>query len=164
MYRAFLENRYGIFIVNENNQRLDGFAVGTLKSAGKDRSLAIRYLLQFFLAIIPAAIYNPKLVLKRIFSQFFSTRDEPAVPEGAAVLRSIGVLPDVRGKGIAEQLLIEFEEQAKNKGAEIVALTTDALDNERAIRFYRKHGYHISQEFKQDKHRKMFLMLKSISH
>jgi dTDP-4-amino-4,6-dideoxygalactose transaminase len=47
-------------------------------------------------------------------------------------------------------------------GAASVALTTDVLDNERAIRFYKKHGYEVAQEFKQDKRRAMFVMLKDL--
>lgn len=164
MYRTFLFNSGGVFLVDEENNRLQGFAVGVMKSAGKDRRLAIRFLPQFLLAIIPALVRNPINVLKRFATQFFAVGKEPAIPDDAVVLRSIGVLPDAKGRGVAGRLLIEFEEQAKMKGAKIVALTTDARENERAIGFYRKNGYEIAQEFEQDKNRAMLLMLKKLNH
>jgi len=162
MYRAFISNSGGIFVVNEQSNRLDGFAVGVLKSAGKDRNLAIRFLPKFIAALIPGVLRNPIKVLKRVAAQFFAVGEEPEVPENAVMLRSIGVLPDAKGSGVASRLLDEFERLSRAKGATSVALTTDALDNDRAVGFYRKHGYVIAQEFSQNKSRKMLLMLKEL--
>lgn len=162
MYLAFLSSAGGVFVVGQRNGRLDGFAVGVLKSAGKDRHMALRFLPQFLAALLPALLRNPGKVLKRIASQFLALGEEPEIPDGAAVLRSIGVLPEARGSGVASLLLTEFERQALAKGATTVALTTDAVDNERAIGFYLKQGYTVIQEFRQDKSRQMFLMLKDL--
>jgi ribosomal protein S18 acetylase RimI-like enzyme len=162
MYRAFISNVGGVFVINEQNNRLDGFAVGILKSAGKDRNLAVRFLPQFIAALVPGLIRNPVKVMRRVATQFFSVGEEPEVPNNSVILRSIGVLPDAKGSGVASRLLDEFERLSRAKGATSVALTTDALDNERAVGFYRKHGYHIAQEFSQDKNRKMLLMLKDL--
>jgi ribosomal protein S18 acetylase RimI-like enzyme len=63
---------------------------------------------------------------------------------------------------MAADLLKAFEQSAQASGATYVALTTDVLDNARAINFYRKHGYQIAQEFQQDKRRSMLLMLKEL--
>lgn len=162
MYRAFISNAGGVFVVNEQSNRLNGFAVGVLKSAGKDRNLAIRFLPQFIAALIPGVLRNPVEVLKRVAAQFFAVGEEPEVPKNAVILRSIGVLPDAKGSGVASHLLDEFERLSRAKGATSVALTTDALDNDRAVGFYRKHGYRITQEFSQNKSRKMLLMLKEL--
>lgn len=162
MYKAFLMNPHGIFIVNEADMRICGFAVGMLEASNKDRKLAINLLPQFVWAIIPAFFQNPFRVFRRILSQLLSQDGAPSVPKGAAVLRSIGVLPECQGLGAAALLLSEFEQRALQMGATSLALTTDVLDNERAIQFYRKHGYQIAQEFKQNKHRAMFLMLKEL--
>lgn len=162
MYKAFLFNQGGVFVVNELDGKTLGFAVGVLKSAGRDRNLALRFLPQFMLALIPAVTRNPIKVIKRIGSQFFSTNEKLNIPDDAAVLRSIGVQPKSKGAGVAGRLLQEFERQASKKGAASVALTTDALDNERAIGFYRKNGYMVAQEFKQDGQRPMYLMIKQL--
>lgn len=160
MYQAFLLNSGGVFVVNEMNGTVQGFAVGIMKSAGNDRLLAMRFLPKFLLSLLPAMACNPIMVSKRVITHFFSVRDEPDIPDDAAVLRSIGVRPAMQGNGIANRLLEEFEQLAQNKGATSVALTTDAVDNARAIGFYRKHGYNIAYEFKQDKKRTMLLMVK----
>lgn len=163
MYKAFLINPGGIFVVNEASDGLAGFAVGALKSSNKDKQLAIRLLPQFIWAVIPAIMLSPVRVLMRILAQFFAQGgDELNVPEGAAVLRSIGVLPEMKGRGVGAGLLNAFEQRATQMGATSVALTTDVLDNEWAINFYRKQGYEVLQEFMQGKQRPMFLMLKEL--
>jgi ribosomal protein S18 acetylase RimI-like enzyme len=162
MYKAFLLNHGGIFVVDDHNGIVGGFAVGVLKSAGKDRNLAIRFMPQFAFSLVPAILKNPIKVTRRIASQFFATGEEVAIPGDAVVLRSIGVKPSLKGEGVAGRLLEEFEHQARKKGAALVALTTDAIDNERAIGFYRKNGYTIAQEFKQDGSRSMYLMVKKL--
>ena len=162
MYKAFLLNSNGIFVVTEADAGVCGFAVGALNSSNKDSKLAMRLLPQFVWAIIPAVLQDPFRVLTRIVRQFFEKNGVPDLPHGAVVLRSIGVFPEFKGLGVASLLLSAFERSALQMGATSLALTTDVLDNERAIQFYRKHGYQITQEFKQDKHRAMFLMLKEL--
>ncbi len=162
MYKAFLLDARGIFVVGELVSEVNGFAVGSLKSNTKDRHLAMRLLPQFVWELIPSVLQNPSRVLKRVLSQFFAEGGAPSVPHGSAVLRSIGVSPEMRGHGVASQLIKAFELRAIEMGAVSVALTTDVLDNERAIQFYRKHGYEITHEFKQDKYRSMFFMLKDL--
>lgn len=162
MYRAFLANAGGVFVVAKANQDVHGFAVGVLKSAGKDRALALRYLPQFLISVIPGLIRNPLKVSRRILSQFFAVGDQITIPDDASVLRSIGIVPNARGTGIAGDLLREFERCSFLKGARSIALTTDAVDNARAITFYQKNGYEVAQEFMQDKNRRMLLMLKKL--
>lgn len=162
MYRAFLANAGGVFVVAKANQDVHGFAVGALKSAGKDRALALRYLPQFLISVIPGLARSPIKVSRRILSQFFAVGEQITIPEDAAVLRSIGIIPSARGTGVAAHLLREFERCSFLKGARSVALTTDAIDNARAIKFYQKNGYEVAQEFMQDKNRRMLLMLKTL--
>ncbi|WGS50623.1 GNAT family N-acetyltransferase [Paraburkholderia sp. D15] len=162
MYRAFLSNPASVFVVDETEGSVLGFAVGSLQTAGGDRSLAIRFLPRFVLALIPGVLRHPLIVTKKIVSQLFTSRGQPDAPEHSAVLRSIGVSPDKRGGGLANELLREFETHARAKGALFVALTTDKADNERAIRFYTKNGYGVHAEFSQDGSRAMLLMKKDI--
>ncbi len=162
MYKAFWLNPKGIFVVSDASGGVDGFAVGAMPSDRKDRHLAMQLLPQFAWAVIPALMRHPLSVFRRVVSQFFEKGGAPSLPDGAAMLRSIGVAPALRGGGVASQLLDAFERRAFELGAKSVFLTTDVLDNERAIQFYRKHGYEIAHEFKQDKRRAMFLMLKEL--
>ena len=55
-------------------------------------------------------------------------------------LRGMAVLPSMRGRGVAAQLLGHAERELRLRGCARVTLdTTQPL--ERAIRFYEKHGY-----------------------
>jgi ribosomal protein S18 acetylase RimI-like enzyme len=162
MYRAFLSSPRSVFVVDEAVDGVHGFAVGALKTGGSDRGLAIRFLPSFLLALIPAVVRNPIKVSKKILGQLFTGRGQPDMPDNSAVLRSIGVRPEKRGGGLANELLREFEEHAREKGAELVALTTDKTSNERAIGFYKRNGYEIDAEFRQDGSRTMLLMKKDI--
>ena len=162
MYRAFLMSRGRVFVVDELDGRVIGFAVGVRTSVGKDRKLAIRFFPQFAVAILPGIVSNPIKVIRRIIGQLLSEGGQPEMPVGCVVLRSIGVLPEMQGAGVANRLLTAFERIACEQGANAVALTTDADNNERAIGFYLKHGYHIQQDYQQDDSRKMLLLIKSI--
>lgn len=163
MYRSFLSNPSGIFIVQEQDDKVCGFAVGSLSSSKKDRHLALSYFFQFFCVLAPAVLRHPVSVTRRIISRFFSTGEQPVIPVGSAFLRSIGVPSSNRGNGAAMKILAQFEFEARRLGASSIVLTTDELDNERALGFYTKQGYLIAQKFKQDDRRKMLLLAKSIS-
>lgn len=162
MYRAFLKSSGSLFVVYEmQSGQLTGFAVGALQGQ-KDRWLAVRFLPQFLLAVAPAVLRHPTPVIKRLWARFFDADESPQVPCGAAVLRSIGVLPSVRGAGVAASLLQAFEGVARSKGVDQVFLTTDEMNNERAQRFYERAGYRLVARFQQDRERGMWLMAKNL--
>ncbi len=162
MYRAFLKSPSSLFVVFEMaSGQLAGFAVGALEGQ-KDRWLAVRFLPQFLWAVIPAVMRHPVPVVKRLWARFADAGERVQVPPGAAVLRSIGVLPSLRGAGAAASLLQAFEALALHKEAGQVFLTTDEMNNERAQRFYERGGYALVVRFKQDGERGMWLMSKNL--
>lgn len=161
MYRAFLGNPAGIFVVHETEDgQVTGFAVGALSSGKKDRWLALRFMPQFLWAALPAIFRRPRTIIARLVSRFFETGSSFNVPNDAAVLRSIGVLTSARGGGAAGGLLSAFEQMALRQGATHVYLTTDQDNNERAQKFYKRHGYGVAACFQQDGQRPMWLMSK----
>lgn len=164
MYKTFLVSQGSVFVVDEIDGQVLGFAVGIKKSVVSDRTLAIKFFPQFALAILPGLVCHPIKVIRRVMGQLLSEGGQPEIPDECIVLRSIGVLPEIKGSGIANRLLNKFECLARERGVKTVALTTDANENERAIGFYLKHGYKIQQEFKQDGSRRMLLLTKSLSY
>ncbi|WP_255149242.1 GNAT family N-acetyltransferase [Halorarius halobius] len=56
------------------------------------------------------------------------------------IVENIYVVPERRGEGIGSTLLEAAEEELIADGVEVLALEAMA-DNERARRFYRRHGY-----------------------
>lgn len=163
MYRAFLFNPAGIFVVNESKDgQITGFAVGALSSGQKDRWLALRYMPHFLWAALPAIFQCPHKLVTRLSSRFFETGSSFDVPNDTAVLRSIGVLTSERGGGAAGRLLGAFEQMALRQGATHIYLTTDQDHNERAQNFYKRHGYGVEACFHQDGQRPMWLMSKHL--
>jgi ribosomal protein S18 acetylase RimI-like enzyme len=62
------------------------------------------------------------------------------VGEGEGHLRGMAVLPRYQGRGLAERLLQDAEEELRRRGCSRVSLdTTEPL--QRAIRFYERCGY-----------------------
>lgn len=162
MYGAFLKSPSSLFLVFETaSGQLAGFAVGSFQGQ-KDRWLAVRFLPQFLWAVVPAVLRHPVPVVKRLWARFFDAGESLQVPPGAAVLRSIGVLPFFRGAGAAASLLQAFEALALSKGAGQVFLTTDEVNNERAQRLYERGGYALVARFMQDGERGMWLMSKNL--
>jgi GNAT superfamily N-acetyltransferase len=162
MYLAFLKSPSSFFVVFETSSGLlAGFAVGALQGQ-KDRWLAVQFFPQFLWAVVPAVLRHPVPVAKRLWARFFYEGESLQVLPGAAVLRSIGVLPSLRGAGAAAALLQAFEALARKKGAGQVFLTTDAVDNERAQRFYERGGYALVARFQLDRERGMWLMAKNL--
>jgi GNAT superfamily N-acetyltransferase len=161
MYRAFLVNPAGVFVVHDSKDgQVTGFAVGALSSGQKDRWLALRFIPQFLWAALPAIFRRPRRIVSRLASRFFETGSSLDLPKDAAVLRSIGVLTSERGGGAAGGLLGAFEQMALRQGATHVYLTTDQDNNERAQKFYKRHGYSVAECFQQDGQRPMWLMSK----
>jgi GNAT superfamily N-acetyltransferase len=162
MYLAFLRNPKSLFLVSETvSGQLVGFAVGAMHGY-KDRWLALRFLPQFLLAVLPVVVRDPIPLVKRLFARFFDVGESPQLPDCAAVLRSIAVLPSVRGTGAAASLLNSFEALAVVNGALYVYLTTDELNNHRALRFYERSGYRFASRLHQDGKRFMWLMAKNL--
>jgi GNAT superfamily N-acetyltransferase len=161
MYRAFLVNPAGIFVVHESKDgQITGFAVGALSNGQKDRWLALRFMPHFLWAALPAIFLCPRKIVTRLSSRFFETGSSFDVPNDASVLRSIGVLTSERGGGAASGLLGAFEQMALRQGAAHVYLTTDQDNNERAQNFYKRQGYSFVECFQQDGQRPMWLMSK----
>lgn len=59
-------------------------------------------------------------------------------------LYSIGVLPDYRGQGIADQLLAYAFSELPNKAFRLEV----RVDNPKAIQLYQKHGFRITKTLK----------------
>ncbi len=73
-----------------------------------------------------------------------------AVPKGEAVyIRSMAVLPTVRGQGIGELLLKQIESFALARGCRHLILSTTPFLS-RAIRLYEHFGFRCSDEGPQD--------------
>lgn len=55
---------------------------------------------------------------------------------------TIDVLPELQGTGIGDKMLSAAEEKLRESACDYVSLEV-AVDNSRALRFYKKHGYSV---------------------
>jgi len=82
---------------------------------------------------------------------------------GAAFLSELIVAKAFRNKGIGSLLIRKFEELAKKKRCHVAYLETSEKHKE-AIKFYKKHGYRIIAELKNNKfHLNWYYMSKELS-
>jgi ribosomal protein S18 acetylase RimI-like enzyme len=166
---SFLRQYYKSFIGNKeclslcaDDPKLDvvGFCVGTTESTGFHKRLIIKnlpgFIVQFFLIIVK----RPRSIL-RLISNLEKHSDEQ-IDGTVAELLSIGVSLSVKGTGVGNLLIKNFEEELKRRNASQVALTTDFYDNDKVINFYLNSGYRIFCDFVAYPKRRMYKMIKKL--
>ncbi len=67
------------------------------------------------------------------------------IAEGEYYISNLAVYPAHRGKGIGTALLLMAEESARASGAARITLDVE-VENQKAVRLYRRMGYAIAQE------------------
>lgn len=144
------------------NDKLVGFAIGSLNSKGYYGKLIKRNKMKYSLMGVRLLFLRP-MALFRIFqnlknSQPQNVNEEPIRSE----LLSIGVLENYKGSGVGKKLLSSYEHQAKSKGAKFVSLTTDMHNNDKVKLFYSSQGYEVLNEFISYPDRKMLKYIKKI--
>lgn len=162
MYRSFLQSASGIFVVLEDEGLVRGFAVGYMNNRPNDRSLAVKNMFKFAGAILPVFLKNPFFIIRKLSSQFFAGGTYPGVSVNSAILRSIAVDPALLGTGASRELLVNFEQQAGSKNANAISLTTDRLNNDRVISFYKKMQFQEICVYRQNSVRELIVFSKNI--
>ena len=71
---------------------------------------------------------------------------EASKPDGSATLMSLGVSREAQGRGLGKALVTAFLQEAADRGAKRVDLTTDKVDNPRTNGFYSNLGFHVARE------------------
>jgi len=145
LYRSLLEDRDGILIVYEENQRIAGFVAGVSCQAGFYERILRRRALGFGWAAMGALLRRPAIAprLLRALRRPAEARRDSA----EASLMSIAVRPENQGKGIGRELMRAFQEALVARRIRAFCLTTDRDNNERAHRFYRKLGLRLVTEY-----------------
>ncbi|MES3040561.1 MAG: GNAT family N-acetyltransferase [Pseudomonadota bacterium] len=161
LYRGFLEHPDGIFLVAIDDQGgVTGFAAGTMAPDRFFSDLRRSRGVHFLFHAIPALLCSPSLVIAKLYSAVFYRGDKPADLDGGALLSSIGVQPEMLGKSLGKELLLQFESEAFTRGAPFVYLTTDEAGNDRVNAFYSRSGYVVESRFMQGGSRAMLRYLK----
>ena len=155
-YKLAFDCRGGLILLAREigQETLAGFAVGYAEPKEFYRRL-VGARIQLGLAAAFYAVFRPWTWL-RIASAFRRARSASVhhMPHRAE-LASLAVRPECGGRGIGQALVERFVALAGEMGATEVALTTDADNNERVIRFYQKLGFVVSREVQVTEERRM---------
>lgn len=160
-YKACLKSNDSIAVcaVNDNN-KIIGFATGSVKAKAYHKKLFLRNLHSFAFRGFVLAITQPASLIRLVMN--FEKQANPIDDRNYSELLSIAVLPELKGSGTAKNLLKYFEKEALIRGANRVALTTDYDDNGRVVSFYKKNAYHIYYDFITYPNRRMYKMVKDL--
>ncbi len=144
MYEEIMKSEAGVLVVAEDGRQVIGLAAGTTEQAGFYKSLIRSRLFAFGFAALPAAIRRPAIIPRLM--RALRRPAESATSSAPACLMSLVVSSDAAGKGVGGQLVTAFCEELRERGANLVCLTTDAVENDSVNRFYRRLGWRVAQQ------------------
>ena len=160
-YRSVLHNKRGLLLGYYSDNKLLGFCAATTLSNGFYKNLVIDNILDYFIAGVIIMFKRPKALI-RLFKNF--TKGDPSTNDNGnyAELLSIAVSPMAQSSGIGQTLLSHLENTLCSKKCNLLSLTTDFENNEKAIGFYKKMGYKIMYDFIAYPNRHMYRLIKTI--
>ncbi|KRE35494.1 hypothetical protein ASG73_16295 [Janibacter sp. Soil728] len=163
-YAGFLGDPTAVAVVaRDAGGVVVGAAVGTTEPAGYYRRLLRRRLAGLVVASAVAAARRPKAILRLARGAFYrGEAGDDGKPTGA-LLSSICTAPSAQNTGLGKRLLVEWEYQARAKGASTAHLSTDARDNDAANGFYRSSGWVLDREYRTREGRLMNLYRKALA-
>lgn len=159
-YAEFVDHPDAVALTARLDRVLVGIAVGPTIPSQFFRRLVRRRWLQLAVASAPHMLRNPHEIPRMARSIVFRGREGVT---GGGLLSSICVAPRARASGVGRLLLSHWEERMASRGIEQLHLTTDAVDNEATIRFYRKAGWEVVRSFTTRDGRRMHLMSKELT-
>jgi ribosomal protein S18 acetylase RimI-like enzyme len=130
-----------------------GFAVGVADQSDFYTRLARRRWFSFAVASLCAVLRRPTIIPRLL--RALQAGDDAQDGAAEALLMSIAVLPEYQGIGLGRELLTQFLLTLEARGIRSVSLTTDADNNEHAIRFYSGLGFNLARTYLTPERRKM---------
>lgn len=161
-YTVIADHDASIFLKASSRGAIIGFVAGFVRPAEFYRALrARRYRLG--LAVGRAMFRRPWLVPRLMLCCRRAGSSARNKAERAdCELASLAVGPHGAGQGAGTVLVGAFVERAKEFGVHRIVLTTDARENERVVRFYRRLGFVVAKEFRATPRRVMYQMVLQI--
>lgn len=160
-YRCFVEHKNGNLIVATMDDKVVAFAAATSECRGFNTSLLKKNLFAFGCRFL-VLLFTKPMAIVHLANNMTKTSEEVEDNEDYAELYSIGTIAVVQGKGIGTKLMERLEVRLKKQGVEKVSLTTDYVDNDSTLSFYKKNGYEVLYEFLTYPNRKMYRLIKKI--
>lgn len=160
-YRCFAKHQSGNLMVGTMDNKVVAFAAATSDCKGFNTSLLKRNLFAFGCRFL-VLLFTKPMAIVHLAKNMTKTSEKVEDNEDCAELYSIGTTEAVQGEGIGTKLMGLLEAQLKEQGVEKLSLTTDYVDNEATLSFYKKNGYEVLYEFVTYPDRKMYRLIKNI--
>lgn len=160
-YRAFLRNRNSVFLGCYQDNKLLGFCAASTLSKGFNFLLIKQNLFAFTIQGIKVLFSKPT-ALVHLYRNFSKNGSVQFDNQNYAELYSIGVSPEFQGKGVGRILFNNLESSLQRKACEHLSLTTDQLNNDKTLSFYKGIGFNILYEFTSYPNRKMYRLIKKL--
>lgn len=154
LYQGYLEDENsGIIAAEDEKGRLLGFIAYSKDYSNFYKGLIKHHILEFATGAASAALRHPSFT-KRLLGAFKKS-DEVVKTEKYVELASIGVNPNVEGKGVGSKLIDYLKDHTDFNRFAYISLETDAENNDAANAFYKKNGFVLSGEYTTPEGRKM---------
>lgn len=133
---------YGCVAVDGADRTLGFCAGGTGSVQHIARDMLRRRPLAFALPALLNVLRSPRRIgrMFQIARSYLGGSSDDTTAPSAALLMQIAVAEERRGSGAAQQLVEQFLEEMRSRGATSVSLGVEP-DNARAIAFYRRVGF-----------------------
>lgn len=160
-YESVLEQEDRIaFISFSETAQIEGFVVGSANPRGFYSRLLAKKWYKFALASIVPALKKPRIIIRLLRALAYPAANPAG--ENMCGLYSVCVNPTTQSRGIGQQLVERFLQDAKAKSCQEVFLTTDKLNNQNVNCFYQKLGFQVEKEYTTPEGRQMLYYVKRI--
>ena len=152
----------GCFDEGSGNKLL-GFCAEAVVSAGFNKKMICKRFIHFGIQALRLVFINPGALLHFAKNLTKGPGSKISDPAQYGELLSIAVDPAIQGKGVGKALLAAIEPLLFAQNQRENSLTTDAVDNNKAISFYKRNGYDIFYSFTAYPDRRMLRMNKRLT-
>lgn len=160
-YDSVRRHPEGILLKCERDGQLIGFCAATIQAAGFNGRLVRGNILKYGMLSLRLLITRPRS-LWHLFRNFSKEESNQGDFGDYAELLSIGVDPTIQNSGAGKQLISTLEHDVRKLGGTRLSLTTDFVDNEKAISFYKSAGYDVWYDFVAYPSRRMYRLIKTL--
>lgn len=160
-YKSVMMHSDGVLLVCKKDDMPIGLCAGTILSTGFNKRLIKANFLQYSIESLKLLLSKPKSLIHLIKNM---SKEDPSVGDNGeyAELLSIAVDPTVQRSGAGKAMLLELENEIREKGGKKLSLTTDYANNEKTMGFYKSLGYNEWYDFTTYPNRRMWRLIKQL--
>ncbi len=161
MGKGFLKQMYASYCLHDDSELICafeddqpiGFCAYSAKMSGLYKFMIKKKLIPFAWYSLGAFVRKPTVFMRLV--RAFLKPGESKRTEEYVELASIGVLPNIKSKGVGTKLIDYVKDDVDFSKIDYIALETDALDNDNVNAFYVKNGFELERTYETREGRKM---------